>query len=98
MKRFTRTIEDFTCLHCHAAVEGDGYTNHCPHCLWSRHVDIHPGDRKAACKGMMEPIQLILLGDSETIVHRCVECGFTRNNKVADKDSREARIELAALH
>ena len=51
--RFTRVVEDFTCGQCGAAVTGDGYTNHCPLCLWSRHVDINPGDRAAECGGLM---------------------------------------------
>ena len=28
-------------------MKGNGYTNHCPKCLWSKHVDINPGDRGA---------------------------------------------------
>ncbi|MFA6992594.1 MAG: RNHCP domain-containing protein, partial [Candidatus Gracilibacteria bacterium] len=40
-KRFSRTIEDFVCEKCGAKVKGDGYTNHCPKCLWSKHVDIN---------------------------------------------------------
>jgi len=45
---FTRNIENFTCERCGAAVEGNGFTNHCPACLCSKHVDINPGDRAAA--------------------------------------------------
>ena len=56
MKRFNRRIEDFTCEHCGTEVHGNGYTNHCPNCLWSKHVDINPGDRAADCGGLMEPI------------------------------------------
>ena len=55
-KRFTRTIENFTCGICGTEVKGSGYTDHCPKCLWSEHVDIFPGDRKAECGGLMEPI------------------------------------------
>ena len=58
-RRFARTVEDFVCEKCGTQVEGDGYTNHCPHCLWSRHVDVNPGDRKATCKGMMEPVAVV---------------------------------------
>ena len=42
---FTRKVEDFTCEHCGREVHGNGYTNHCPHCLHSKHVDVNPGDR-----------------------------------------------------
>jgi hypothetical protein len=47
-RRFQRTIEDFECERCRMLVTGSGFTNHCPACLWSKHVDVHPGDRQAA--------------------------------------------------
>ena len=74
-KRFTRTIEDFTCEQCGASVTGNGYTNHCPHCLWSKHVDIFPGDREAECQGLMAPVTLQVKTssgfDKARILHRC---------------------------
>jgi len=54
-KKFQRQKEDFVCGECGTTVSGTGYTNHCPQCLWSMHVDVNPGDRAAACGGMMEP-------------------------------------------
>ncbi|MEK7158524.1 MAG: RNHCP domain-containing protein, partial [Patescibacteria group bacterium] len=44
-RTFQRRVEDFTCESCGAQVTGDGYTNHCPQCLVSKHVDVYPGDR-----------------------------------------------------
>ncbi|HCR42265.1 TPA: hypothetical protein DIV45_02815, partial [Patescibacteria group bacterium] len=38
-KNFIRTKEDFTCENCGHRVKGSGYTNHCPKCLYSQHVD-----------------------------------------------------------
>ena len=58
MKRFSRRTEDFTCEHCGTKVKGNGYTNHCPQCLYSKHVDINPGDRLSDCGGLMEPIDI----------------------------------------
>ena len=55
-KNFQKKVEDFVCEHCQTKNQEDGYTNHCPNCLWSRHVDINPGDRAEKCGGMMEPI------------------------------------------
>ena len=55
VKRFSRLIEDFICEHCNNPVKGNGYTNHCPYCLYSKHVDEDPGDRAATCHGIMEP-------------------------------------------
>ena len=54
-RSFQRRIENFVCEHCGEKVIGDGYTNHCPKCLWSKHVDVNPGDRMAHCGGMMKP-------------------------------------------
>ena len=58
-KKFQRTKEDFTCEKCNLVVNGSGYTNHCPRCLWSKHVDVNPGDRQATCQGFMEPVCLV---------------------------------------
>jgi hypothetical protein len=92
--RFTRRREDFTCEHCDARVRGDGYTNHCPRCLWSRHVDVSPGDRAAGCGGLMEPVGVLFEGGRHVLVHQCVECGHRRRNRAAAADSPPA---LAAL-
>ncbi|MBU3901416.1 RNHCP domain-containing protein, partial [Patescibacteria group bacterium] len=46
-KKFQRKIEDFVCGHCGPKIKGTGYTDHCPKCLWSQHVDVNPGDRQA---------------------------------------------------
>lgn len=92
--KFIKTAEDFVCEHCGAKVVGDGYTNHCPQCLWSKHVDINPGDRAAICQALMEPIGLIV-GKEWIIVHRCLGCGKTIKNKVAEKDDRDQLVVLA---
>ena len=55
-KRFQKKVEDFVCERCGTFVKGTGYTDHCPKCLWSKHVDVNPGDRKSECLGTMEPI------------------------------------------
>lgn len=83
--------EPFVCGHCRAAVEPlehGSYRNHCPHCLWSRHVDDKgPGDRASLCKGMMEPVELESRGNKGwMIVHRCTVCGKTIPNKAAPDD------------
>ena len=92
-KRFERRVEDFTCRHCGAAVKGDGYTNHCPHCLWSRHVDVNPGDRAADCGGMMRPVALEQKAGRFTILHRCEACGHERKNKAREEDNLFALYE-----
>ena len=91
---FTRRPEDFDCLHCGLPVRGNGYTNHCPRCLWSRHVDVRPGDRAADCAGAMEPIGALYEGGRTVVVQRCQRCGHSRRNKTARGDSRAAVLAL----
>lgn len=91
---FKRTQEDFVCEHCGAEVKGTGYTNHCPKCLWSKHVDITPGDREEECGGMMRPVDIYLEHRDWIIVHRCELCGEERRKKVVAEDDVDAVIEL----
>ena len=91
---FQRRVENFTCEHCAAQVVGNGYTNHCPHCLWSKHVDVNPGDRAAACLGMMKPIALQGSTPHYRILHRCERCEFERLNNVQAEDDAEALVAL----
>ncbi len=88
---FTRTIEDFVCGHCGFAVSGNGYTNHCPKCLWSKHVDIDPGDRRASCGGLMQPVGY----SDDKILHRCVLCGFERKNRVGEGDNMDIVADIS---
>ena len=94
-KIFTRSIEDFVCERCGTSVKGDGYTNHCPKCLWSKHVDVNPGDRAHLCRGMMEPVRIEGASPAYRIVHRCVACGFERRNDVRANDDADAIVALA---
>ncbi len=94
-KKFQRTIENFTCDRCGFFVHGNGYTNHCPRCLWSKHVGVNPGDRQAICQGLMEPIAVEVKGKEHIILHRCVLCGFERRNKAAKNDNFNIIIQLS---
>lgn len=93
-KNFIRQPEDFACGHCGVQVAGNGYTNHCPECLWSKHVDNIPGDRANLCGGLMKPVAIEVKGDGYDIVHRCEKCGVIKRNRMADNDSR---ITAAAI-
>ncbi len=58
-----RRHETFRCGHCNVDVPldapGTAHRNHCPNCLWSRHLDDDvPGDRDADCGSTMEPIAI----------------------------------------
>ena len=92
--RFTRTREDFVCGHCGAQVRGNGYTNHCPKCLWSRHVDVDPGDRAAECGGLMRPVGVLFEDGEHVLVQECERCGHRRRNRAARSDDRTALAGL----
>lgn len=92
--KFTRKIEDFVCDNCGAKVKGNGFTNHCPHCLWSKHVDTSPGDRASKCKGLMKPIRVEKEGEKYIIVHRCIKCGYEKRNKASENDKFDEIIRI----
>lgn len=75
-------------------VIGSGYTNHCPQCLWSKHVDVNPGDRAATCYGFMEPIAVEEQGGENIILHRYTLCGFGKRNKTLKDDNFDAILQL----
>jgi hypothetical protein len=106
--------DGFTCAHCHTFVSAAAFLsgvqnrNHCPYCLWSRHLDLNvPGDRLAACKAKMKPVGLALkqvrkrypaanLGSAGElmIVHLCLECGKVSLNRIAADDIAENVYEV----
>jgi len=94
-KKFQRNKEDFICEKCGREVEGNGYTNHCPACLWSKHVDVNPGDRAEECQGMMEPVALELKEELFRIIHKCEKCGHEKKNKAVDGDDFNKLVKLS---
>jgi hypothetical protein len=95
MMTFKKTKENFICEHCGASVEGSGYTNHCSVCLWSKHVDIDPGDRLENCSGMMEPIEAEQKNSEWRIKSRCQKCKFERWAPLLPKDNFEVVLSLS---
>lgn len=85
-QRFQRKIEDFICENCGEKVIGNGFTNHCPRCLFSKHVDITPGDRSEECGGLMEPIGLELEKGKYVITQKCLKCGRIWRNEARPED------------
>lgn len=94
-KKFQRRQEDFLCENCGATIVGNGYTNHCTKCLWSKHVDVSPGDRLADCGGLMEPVALRQESTGYVLTHRCQKCGHEKKNRSAEEDDFEALLELS---
>ena len=95
MKKFTKTVEDFNCAHCGAVVRGNGYTNHCPNCLWSKHVDNNPGDRASDCGGMMRPVSVEKDRNGFIITHKCEKCGRKIRQHTNDNDNMDTIIRLS---
>lgn len=92
---FTKKKEDFTCEKCGEEVKGTGYTNHCPKCLWSKHVDVFPGDRLEECCGLMEPVLVEKEKDKYVLTHKCLKCSKTKRNKVEESDDFDKVIEIS---
>jgi hypothetical protein len=93
-KRFKRVIEDFKCFNCNTIVKGSGYTDHCPNCLWSMHVDNFPGDRAAKCRGKMRPTSVVYKGDGYLISYTCLKCGKKKEFKASENDDKEVLLSL----
>jgi len=103
--------QDFKCRQCGAIVSADralsgvNNRNHCPLCLWSRHVDQDtPGDRKAICKSRMQPLGLTVKHTLKRygmekagelmLIHRCTGCGKHSINRIAADDDPQAVYQL----
>ncbi|MBI9105667.1 MAG: RNHCP domain-containing protein [Spirochaetales bacterium] len=93
--------QSFICRHCGSTVvpvEAGGHQrNHCPFCLWSLHVDLRTGDRRCGCRGEMEPISVWVKPSGEwAVIHRCINCGFIRTNRIAGDDNELLLFSMAA--
>jgi len=91
---FIKKSEQFICAHCGAKVDNRGYQNHCPRCLWSKHVDVEPGDRLSECGGLMPPVDLYYKSGKWLIVHECQLCRYRNTNKIIPEDDFEEVIRL----
>ena len=88
------------CRHCghefSLAAPGTRHRNHCPHCLWSVHLDDTPGDRASLCRGGMEPIAIAVDPRGEwQVLHRCGTCHTSHVNRVAGDDDERTLLGLA---
>jgi len=69
--------------------------NHCTKCLWSKHVDVNPGDRACECHGLMRPKSCETKGGQIVrILHECVKCKKIQPNRVAEDDNRDIVLGL----
>ncbi|MBQ8234674.1 MAG: RNHCP domain-containing protein [Bacilli bacterium] len=97
MKRFNMVDEDFICDNCGYSVSKLGYTarDHCPICLYSKHVDIMPGDRANSCLGLLKPIGILKFKNTYKILYRCNKCNMEHKNIMANDDNMDLIIELS---
>ena len=97
MKKFTMNDEVFICEKCFEKVSKLGYTSrdHCPYCLYSKHVDINPGDRANDCQGLLKPIGIEKFKDTYKILYKCEKCNQTHKNIIAKDDNSNLIIELS---
>jgi hypothetical protein len=93
--------QGFKCGHCKQFIgslpSGGHHRNHCPACLYSRHVDaVHSGDRASTCGALMEPIGAFVRpkNGEHVLVHRCLGCGFERFNRIAADDNFDLVLSL----
>ncbi len=95
--RFTMIDEQFRCDNCGKLVKPLGYTarDHCPYCLYSKHLDNNPGDRSSSCYGLLKPIAIEpSKKDDFKIVYVCKKCGCIKKNKKAIDDNLDLIIEI----
>ena len=95
-----RAEDDFLCKVCGRTVmqasTGSRHRNHCPYCLYSIHLDNIPGDRRANCGGIMEPIGVWARRDGEwAVIHRCSICGVLHSNRIAADDDAVKLLMIA---
>lgn len=97
MKTFNKLDEEFICENCNREVSKLNYTSrdHCPHCLYSKHVDIYPGDRANPCRGLLKPIEIEKFKDSYKIIYKCKKCGQIHKNIMAVDDDFNIMINIS---
>ncbi len=97
--------KQFRCQNCGLLVTTDPEIagvqnrNHCPNCLWSKHVDLNKaGDRKATCHARMQPVGLTVKQTDKKfsasgacgelmLIHRCTACAKISINRIAADDA-----------
>ncbi len=91
-KRFTIINEAFTCELCGHKNPPANKTcrDHCRNCLYSKHVDINPGDRAETCHGILRPLKFEIKGaEIKQIIFQCEKCQKIRKNKPAEDDNKD---------
>ena len=92
--------EEFVCENCNKMVKKLNYSarDHCNYCLYSKHVDIMPGDRQNTCHGLLKPIGIEKYKNTYKIIYKCEKCHLTHKNIMANDDNFDKIIELSKLN
>jgi len=95
-KRFKMVDEAFLCEVCLNLVKPLKKTarDHCNKCLYSKHVDVFPGDRKNECKGLLRPIAVEKFKNTYKIIYKCEKCGEIHKNIMAPDDNFDEILKL----
>ena len=95
MKKFNMIDENFVCENCGSSVDKLNYTarDHCPHCLYSKHVDIMPGDRANDCHGLLKPIGIEKYKNTYKIIYKCSKCNQLHKNVMATDDNYDLIVK-----
>ncbi len=96
MKKFMKNDDEFICENCHQKVSKLNYTSrdHCPYCLYSKHVDINPGDRENTCLGLLKPIDIEKYKDTYKIIYKCEKCHQMHKNVMANDDNFDEILNI----
>jgi len=98
-KQFTVINDNFICENCNKevlATKKGSPRSHCPFCLYSKHVDVNPGDRACTCLGLMKPVGIeISAKKGYVITHECMKCFQQKKNKAATDDNFELILKIS---
>ena len=97
-KKFRVLNEGFVCDHCGKSILPTSHgtpRNHCPFCLYSKHVDVNPGDRSNNGRGGMKPIGVEMEGKRGYMIHhRCLQCHAVQRNRAVINDPQADDFEM----
>ncbi|HON21657.1 MAG TPA: RNHCP domain-containing protein [Candidatus Paceibacterota bacterium] len=110
VKQKTKEEQKFKCLNCgkmvfYSPLIGTAHRNHCPFCLWSKHVDLKTGDRKAKCQDLMKPLALTFKQEGINkykekrqgelmLIHQCLKCQKISINRLAGDDDEKKILQI----
>ena len=89
---FKMINEEFKCENCKNNIAKHpewSARNHCPYCLYSKHLDDKsPWDRLSQCQWLMKPIWIDNKKNKWWMIkHKCNKCGKEILNKLAPDDN-----------